>query len=386
MSKQNDNIKVFFSLLRAGLWKKTRISMFDDIAFAEIYRLAEEQLIQGLVLQGIEEVRNHNVKPNDNDNHNHNINIPQGLLLQWIGEVKMIEQRNKAMNNFVADLIEKLRKHDIYALLIKGQGIAQCYNKPLWRACGDVDLLLSKDNYEKAKDLLLPLASYSDTEEKYGKHIGLTLDGWSVELHGTQHSELSDRIDKVIDEVQNDIFCRGNVRSWDNSGTFIFMPSPDNDVVFVFTHFIKHYFKEGVGLRQICDWCRLLYTYKDSLNHELLESRIRRAGLLSEWRAFAALVVDYLGMPIEATPLYSAEAKWKKKAKTICDYILEVGNFGHNRDMSYFGKYPYIIRKCISFKRRTGYLLRHVSVFPLDSLRFFPYMMFNGIRSAMRGE
>lgn len=58
------------------------------------------------------------------------------LLLQWIGEVQVIEQRNKAMNQFVAELIEKLRKADIYALLVKGQGIAQCYEKPLWRCSG----------------------------------------------------------------------------------------------------------------------------------------------------------------------------------------------------------------------------------------------------------
>lgn len=30
------------------------------------------------------------------------------------------------MNKFVGQLIEKLRKEDIYALLVKGQGIAQC--------------------------------------------------------------------------------------------------------------------------------------------------------------------------------------------------------------------------------------------------------------------
>lgn len=373
MSKFNSNREVFFALLRAGLWGDVNpdVQIDGPSDWQEVYRLANEQSVLGLVLAGLERS---DIKP------------PKVLLLQWIGEVQIIEQRNKEMNAFVAELINKLRCADIYALLVKGQGIAQCYEKPLWRSSGDVDLLLSEDNYEKAKSILLPLASSYDVEEKYGKHIGLTLDGWSVELHGTQHSELSNRIDKVIDEVQNDVFCGGNVRSWDNSGTIVFLPAPDNDVIFIFTHFIKHYFKEGVGLRQVCDWCRLLYTYKDSLNQGLLEKRIRKARLLSEWKAFAALAVDYLGMPIEAMPLYSVEVKWKRKAKTISDYILEVGNFGHNRDMSYFGKYPYVIRKCISFWKRTGYLLKHTSVFPWDSVRFFPSLVFNGVRSALRGE
>lgn len=36
--------------------------------------------------------------------------------------------------------------------------------------------------------------------------------------------------------------------------------------------------------------------------------------------------------------------------------------------------------------RRCGNIIRHARIFPLDSLRFFPYIMYNGIRSAVRGE
>ena len=107
---------------------------------------------------------------------------------------------------------------------------------------------------------------------------------------------------------------------------------------------------------------------------------------MSEWRAFGAFAVEFLGMPKEAMPFYSADDKWKKKADKICAFILEVGNMGHNRDMSYYGKYPYLIRKVYSMGRRCGDLIRHARIFPLDSLRFFPRIMFNGVRSAVRGE
>lgn len=75
-----------------------------------------------------------------------------------------------------------------------------------------------------------------------------------------------------------------------------------------------------------------------------------------------------------------------KKADRIMEFILKSGNMGHNRDMSYFEKYPYLIRKVCSMGRRCNDVIRHVRIFPLDSLRFFPYIMFNGIRSAVRGE
>lgn len=118
----------------------------------------------------------------------------------------------------------------------------------------------------------------------------------------------------------------------------------------------------------------------------LLESRLRKMGLMTEWKAFGAFAVDYLGMPSEAMPFYSACDKWKRKANQLCEFILEVGNFGHNRDMTYYDSKPYLIRKTISLGRRCGDLIHHARIFPLDSLRFFPNIMFNGLRSIVRGE
>lgn len=86
-----------------------------------------------------------------------------------------------------------------------------------------------------------------------------------------------------------------------------------------------------------------------------------------------------------AMPLYSKDKKWSRKAKKICAFIMEVGNFGHNRESSY-DRYPFVIRKACSMGRRCGDLMRHARIFPFDSLRFFPKIMYDGFRSAARGE
>ncbi len=78
--------------------------------------------------------------------------------------------------------------------------------------------------------------------------------------------------------------------------------------------------------------------------------------------------------------------RFDKKADKIMEFILKAGNMGHNRDMSHFSKKPYFVRKCVSMGRRVSDLINHARIFPLDSLRFFPRIMFNGVRSAMRGE
>ena len=365
------NQKIFFELLKAGLFPvhgegdMVHDPLFKNVDWEKMYQLAQEQSVQGIVLSGLEELKAKGIE----------LSIPKVLLLQWIGEVQMIEQRNKEMNVFVADLIEKLRKEDIYAILVKGQGIAQCYEKPLWRSSGDIDLLLSDSNYDKAKDVLLPLATDIEQEYAHFKHLGMTINGWVVELHGTLHSRLSRRVDGMIDKMQGSVFFGGNVRSWDNNGTQVFIPAPNEDVIFVFTHILHHFYIEGVGLRQICDWCRLLWTYRESLNYGLLESRIQEAGLMSEWMAFYNLASRYLGMPDLDSRFMFHDLQFDKKADRIMEFVMETGNFGHNRHNA--------DGKLVSLWHKTKDFARHAQVFPLDSIKFYFHFVWDGIKVAM---
>lgn len=157
--------------------------------------------------------------------------------------------------------------------------------------------------------------------------------------------------------------------------------------MYVFVHFFNHFYKEGVGLRQICDWCRLMWAYRNEIDVKKIEERIKRMGLVSEWKAFYALASKYLGMPevVNGSGLMVHDSRFDRKADKIMEFVLKAGNMGHNRDMSHFSKKPYFVRKCVSMGRRIGDLINHARIFPLDSLRFFPRIMWNGIRSAVNG-
>lgn len=335
------NREAFLELVRAGLWgKEVQLSTSDIIDFSAIYQLAQEQSVIGLVAAGLEQVKD--------------VIVPQKAKLVFAGTALQMEQHNREMNAFIANLVEQLRQKDISALLLKGQGVAQCYERPLWRASGDVDLLFDADNYKKAVNLLKPLASNCKEEGRYSKHLGLTIGQWYVELHGTMRSGLSSRVDREIDAVLEDTFKNHKVRVWNDGETAVDLSSPDNDVFIVFTHFIKHYYKERLTLRQLCDWCRLLWTYKNSLNYRVLETRIRKAGLLSEWKAFSALVVEYLGMPVEAMPFYSEDKKWSKKAEKIVAFILKGGKWQRFKDTIKVG-----------------------TIFPMNTIRFLPGILFS---------
>ena len=369
----DNNQQAFFALLNAGLWgTDVKLLQCGSVVFSEVQRLAEEQAVLGLVAAGLEHVID--------------TKVPKGDVIRIIGQTLQLEQRNDAMNHFIGDIVEKMRKADIYTLLVKGQGVAQCYEKPQWRASGDVDFLLSEYNYQKAIAFLTPLAASVDEENKSNRHIAMTINPWVVELHGSLRGGLWKRMNQGLDEVQTSIICGGNVRSWTAGNTRVFLPRADEDVVYVFAHILQHFFLEGIGLRQVCDWCRLLWTFKDSIDINLLKNRLVKMGVITEWCAFSALAVRYLGMPEEAIPLYSGSKCWQRKADMIMSFVLETGNFGHNRDYSYQKKYPFVVFKAISLWKHIKDFFRYAFIFPLDSVKVMAIRMRVGFSMAFKGR
>lgn len=332
---------VFFALVKSGLWgKDCHLSHTDHINYKEIYQLADKQSVIGLLAEGLGNLSD--------------IIVPKDYLLTIIGLSLEQEQINIAMNKFIAELVKKMQDMDLFPLLVKGQGIAQCYEKPLWRTSGDIDLLFSSESYTRAKLFSLTLSPANITENRYSKHLGLRIEPWVLEIHGSLRTGLSIRLDKVIDKVQAEVFNRRDIRPWNNENTIIYLPSPNTDIFFVFSHFVKHFYKGGMTIRQVCDWCRLLWTFKNQIDIKLLENRLLDSGLKSEWQAFAAMAVDYLGMPVDAMPLYNMGRKWSEKSEKIVRTILKSNT-----------------------SNKMKYTFSIMSVFPWKTIQYMPSIIMN---------
>lgn len=367
----DNNQRAFFALVKAGLWERdVQLSQFGKIDFQDVYRLAEEQSVVGLVAAGLE--------------HTTDIKVPKVNVLQFIGSALQLEQHNQAMNCFIGVILDKFKDAGVEAVLIKGQGVAQCYERPMWRAPGDVDLLLNNDNYERGKVFLDSISEKPPKEYSFNKEYQTTISGWTLELHGSLRCGLSAALNRGVDAIQYDICDNHHVRYWEVDSMSIPLPEENDDALLIFTHYIKHFYKGELGIRQICDWCRLLWYYRKSIDVELLEKRLMKIGLRAQWNGFAAFANDYLGMPVNAMPLYSSSKKWSQKANRICAFMLNVGSFGHNVDDSYYSKYPLLIRKTISMWRRISALLRHATIFPLHTFRFLPHIIYTGLKATLQ--
>ena len=372
---KSNSIDTFFLLTRAGLYGRTEgIEDFmpERVDWAEVYQLAKEQKELGLVADGIETIRAEWLKTHDT------LSIPRQWVVEFAHTSLRLEQRNQNMNRFIEQLFGRLQKNGIHALLLKGQGVAQCYQNPFRRAIGDVDLLLSEEDYWKAKDYLRQFASSSKEGKDYKKECAVVIANWKVEMHGSLRCGFSSRIDKELDKVYHDTFNDRNVRSWMNGTVEVFMLGKEDEVFYVFAHLLNHFYKSGVGIRQICDWCRLLWTFRDSLDLSALEARLKKMKLMSEWRSFGMFAVEFLGMPEEAMPFYCEDERWRGKARKILAFVLKTGNMGNNR-RGEVKTYSYLSRKINSSGQRICDLANHFTIFPLNTLRFLPKIFLNGL-------
>lgn len=414
MNKYGSNtINMFFCLLRAGLWNKEDQSwIFQEkegkeekksqrVDWQEIYKLAVEQTVAGYVAAGVDKFiylcaqkkeAPYSVETNRGDlsgsilhSQDATRNLVPEKVINVFNNMKFSTGlRNFKINSFLAGLIKYMNDSGIEPLLLKGQGVAQNYIYPEIRQAGDIDLLLNGEDYKKAVDLLEPKAGRLEKERHSILHYGMHFGDMEVELHGTVNSNFGKRFNSHLDDMQAKMFERKDFRYWLCEGINIPIPSANFDSVFIFTHFLDHFYFGGLGLRQICDWAMFLHNNRDFIDKESLQKDIISLGLMKEWKSFGCFVVKYLGLPENEMPFY--DGSFLKNSDKIRDFLFESGNFGRSFQRKDYSHKPYIIRKSMSLFVKGWDIINKFSIFPRNTIRFLLSFLRMGFSAAVRGE
>lgn len=112
-------MSLFVELIQVALGTRTVLSRLpSENDWQQIYEIAVKQSLVGVVLSGIEIIRAKSVE----------LRVPKVLLLQWIGEVQMIEQQNKKLNIAAEHLTRVFKNGGLRSCVLKGQGVARLYD------------------------------------------------------------------------------------------------------------------------------------------------------------------------------------------------------------------------------------------------------------------
>ena len=362
----------FFALLRSGLWNEVpeRAPFVGGTDWESLHHLASRQTVTPLVTDGINR-------------------LPKELLPAeperldpFLGDLMATANRNRVLDAFIPKLFDALE--GIPVVLVKGQALAQDYPDPERRQPGDIDLLLLPSSYEAAKEILLPKATKVLEEEKEIWHQGMRFRSVEVEIHGSISTLMSRKLDRKLAALLEEQFDGRPFPVVSIGGAEIPVPDADFNAVYIFVHFLQHYWSGGVGLRQLVDWMTFVTVHKRDIHPVVLEVRLKDLGLLRLWKVFTGFAQEYLGSPVEKLPL--AMAPDSGKNARIWRYIRRCGNFGKNVDRSR-GEESYLVRKVHSLWRLVvADRLRHFRVFPQESVRFFLGAFGYGLQRLAKGE
>lgn len=190
-----------------------------------------------------------------------------------------------------------LEKAGIYAVLMKGAGLAALYPSPERRAWGDIDLFVGKDQYHPACAVMretFPKALKFDEELDHYKHYNLIADGISIEVHrvsvGLQHPLDERRYARM--EQEGMTMSKERIML---DGLEVRVPEPTFNALFVFLHSWEHMLTAGANMRQLCDLACLLNHYADLVDYEQLNRYLRALHLEEPWALYMKILEKELG-------------------------------------------------------------------------------------------
>ena len=358
----------FLELLRAGLWEgKVNSALFEQADWERMMTVAEHQTMTGVVGEAMMSLSDDLV--------------PVEWRMKTVARLVGIEDMNSRMNDFLPVLFKKLRSQGWNVWLLKGQGVGRCYPHAQRRQPGDIDVFFTDEKeYHDAckffKKHLRPQDIKAESDET--KDFEFVAGSQYVELHGAIVTELNRACRKHFGSWKEMVMKEEGraVPDWDS----VVLPPCRFDAVFIFLHTVRHYFGGGIGLRQVADWMRYIYTNREEIDNERLAEDIRLLGLEKIWKVFGCLAVHYLGYPQEYMPLY--DKKYQKEGGLVLRYILDSGNFGYYDARTKTRSKSYLVQRWKAFSGHLQMKLRNFRMFPEESVYGIPSFIIDGLRRA----
>lgn len=218
---------------------------------------------------------------------------------------------------FLGKLLQEMEEENIKCCVLKGSSLAPLYASPELRISGDIDLLifqtdekrmvkfLEKRNFEIKKRL-----RGSQHFEAIHKKAGM------YEIHVSLFDREFDKYIlqgkfKVNDSFEKMVTSEGNT---------INVLSKNDGLYFVTAHMIKHFVKDGLGLRQISDWLLYIKRNSEELNLEKYNDIIQELEFDKFINAMYTVGKKYFAIDME---------KEEISPEDILSDMEEGGSFGH---------------------------------------------------------
>ena len=322
--RYSEIIRLFFSLLRSALWGTASQETVTAQQFPRLMDLAKAQTVSGLMFDVLKDI------PVEDERQ------IKTIVHKAYFHAEKIRKRNEAMDKELAWFAAQIEEHSLNCIVVKGQIIASLYPKPGTRYSGDIDFLIpatqknggTRKSLKSQNDLEKIAQIFPDSkipEKLLEKEYAFRHDGKLYELHTRltdfgckKHEQLWEG--QIEKEWQHPYYVKVDDLK-------IRTLSPTMNAAYLFVHLFFHLIREGVSLRQFCDWAMFLHAYRDEIDHQQLADFMQGMDMLQGYKAFGCILVDELGLPEDDFPMPLTEVDRRWKMKILRD-VFRGGNFG----------------------------------------------------------
>ena len=208
----------------------------------------------------------------------------------------------------ITRLLKAFDERGIKYMPLKGVNMKGLYPNPEMRMMGDADILITPEQYDEVIRPLMLELGYEEGAESDHELI------WNKpSLHVELHKRLIPSYNKDYYEYFGDGWTLAKVK---NENTERYSMTKEDEFVYLFTHFAKHYRDSGIGIRHMVD----LWVY-ESHNPDMDKEYI-----LGELKK---LQLDRFYINIEKTlDTWFGDSKADKLTDFITNFIFTSGQYG----------------------------------------------------------
>ncbi len=227
------------------------------------------------------------------------------LLEKFRKQIFLAVYRYEAINDELGRLRGILEGAGIPFISLKGAVIRTYYPEPWMRTSCDIDILVCREQLDKATGLLETELGYTDRVENYHDVSMMSPSGVHLELH---HSikENADNLDALLAE------CWSYA---DSAGGCEYAFSPEFFLFHQFSHAAYHFLHGGCGVRPFLDL--YLLNRKLSFDRGALEGMLEKAG-----------IKRFSGMAFRLADVWFGDVEHDELTKQMEQFVLSGGVYG----------------------------------------------------------
>ena len=260
-------VNLFFELVRCGATGATPdVEMFHgDVAWVALMEMATRQALVGVTFEAVRQLPKE-VAP------------PKEVLMRWLGMAQQVAAKNTLLDERAAEAERYFAERGFESCILKGQGMARLYPNPKSRQPGDIDLWVKTHHLTPSllkrgepaelagrgkawslskhrKEVVKIVRETTPEAQVCYHHVDARLfEDAEVEVHFTPSWMFSPFKNRRLQRF----FREEASKSEAVKGVGFHVPSQRLNVVYILVHIYRHLFDEGVGLRQVVDWARVL--------------------------------------------------------------------------------------------------------------------------------